>query len=116
MSHAGPRPLWARLLTEHGIVLALLLLCAWFSFVTLAEQNTGGAAGGEELAHAIVEQEGTSAKVLIVGGHGRGDGPFAVALVRDLEEAGVTVLGRSQGHPRDARKLLEKLLSEGKKP
>ena len=77
--------------------------------VTLAEQSTGGASGGEELARDVVSQAGANVKVLIVTGHGRDDVPFADALARTLEAGGGKVVGRAAGHPHEVRKVLEKI-------
>jgi ribose transport system permease protein len=110
------RPLWARLLSEHGIVLALILVAGYYSVVTLDEQNASGPAGGEEVARAILKEGAVRTGVLIVVGHGEKDGPFADAVEHELKEASVPVLARSQGHPRDARKALLKLVGEGKRP
>jgi ribose transport system permease protein len=105
-----------RLLSEHGLIVALLLLCAFLSWATMAEQYTGGAAGGEMLAQTILRQHGAGVvKVAVIAGTGRADGLFARALAGALEEDGAVVVGSVQGHPSDARKLLVRL-AEGEKP
>lgn len=96
-------------MSNHGMMLVLLALGVFFSAVTLAEQNTGGAAGGEELAAQVLKQHGTSVKVVIVVGHGLQDGLFADALKAKLAESGVTVVASVKGQPRDARLMLDKL-------
>jgi ribose transport system permease protein len=105
-----------RLLSDYGMVLVLLLLCAFFSVATLAEQYTGGASGGEELAREVLRRVGPGAKVVIIVGTGREDGLFASALAEALRAKGVNVLVTVQGQPRDARKALEKLAKDGAKP
>ena len=46
-------PILSRFLSEYGMVLVLLLLCGYYSFATYAEQDPGGAAGGEQLARDV---------------------------------------------------------------
>jgi ribose transport system permease protein len=102
-----------RLLSEHGLILALVLLCGFFSWATLAEQYTGGAAGGEALAQTILKQHGKGVKVAIVAGTAREEGPFVESLAASLQEGGAAVVGKVQGHPSDARKLLVQLAKKG---
>jgi ribose transport system permease protein len=106
----------SRLLSSFGMVPVLLLLCAYYSVVTLAEQPTAGAAGGEEVARHILKKEGKAARVLIVVGTGRDDGTFAHALARDLNAGGATILGLVQGQPSEARKVLEQFNVNQEKP
>jgi ribose transport system permease protein len=105
-----------RLLSDYGMVLVLLLLCAFFSVATLAEQYTGGASGGEELARDVLRRVGPGAKVVIIVGTGREDGLFANALSEALTTKGVSVFVTVRGQPHDARKALEKLAKDGVKP
>lgn len=98
-----------RFLSDYSMVLVLLLLCGYFGWVTLAEQHTEGAAGGDSLARDIGRRFGSSAKVVIVVGEAREDGAFADALGQGLEEQGAKVLGRVQGHPSDVRLRLEEI-------
>jgi ribose transport system permease protein len=116
MARSPGAGLLARFLSDYGMVLVLLLLCAYYSVVTLGEQQTGGAAGGELLARAVVRQAGTGSRVLIVAGTGRDETAFAGALERELSEAGCKVVGRVQGHPSVARKALHDLEGSTEKP
>src|SRR5258708_280003 len=102
-----------RHLFDYGMVFVLLLLCVFFSVATLADQHTGGASGGEDLAREVLQSAAPGARVVIIVGHGREDGPFAAALAQALTSKGVTVLATVRGHPRDARKALEKLAQDG---
>jgi ribose transport system permease protein len=112
---ASPLPGLLRFLSSNGLLVALLLLCAYLSWATLAEQHPGGAAGGEELARRILKKHG-AAQVAIITGTGREDGPFTEALEEALTTGGATVVGHSRGQPRDARKLLERLARSETKP
>ncbi len=109
----SPLPRWlSRALSDYGMLLALLLLCAYLSWATLAEQNTGGAPAGDALAKEIRGRLGNSGRVVIVAGTGLEDGPFVDALTEGLKAGGITVVDRAQGHPRDARLALQKLARE----
>ncbi len=52
---ASPLPL---ILSDYGMVLVLLLLCALFSALTLAEQHPTGAAAARQVAAAIASRSG----------------------------------------------------------
>lgn len=105
-----------RLFSNHGMVVVLLGLCLFFSAVTLAEQNIGGAAGGEALAEKIVSERGTGAKVVIIVGTGQDDGVFAQVLKDKLIEAKIDVVASIKGSPRDARVDLVLINSFGNPP
>ena len=109
-------PLFSRFLTDYGMVFVLLLLCVYYSLVTLTEQYAGGTSGGEALARKILREQGPEAKVVIIAGTGRDDVPFAETLQTDLTRAGVTVLARVKGPPSEARKVLQKIAQGPDKP
>src|SRR5262249_8100067 len=97
----------------YGMIVILLLLCALFSVLTIAEQ-AGGADGGERLARILIElsQSDKPFDVLIVVGHGQADGQFADALQAELQSAEIRVVRVPRGHPRDGRLALEKAQRE----
>jgi ribose transport system permease protein len=105
-----------RFLSRNGLIVALLLLCVFLSWATLSEQYTGGASGGETLARAILGKHEQGVKVAVVAGTGREDASFADALAGAIEAGGGVVVGRSVGHPADARKMLERLARSGGGP
>src|SRR5437763_12236117 len=112
---ASPR--LSRFLSAYGMVLVLLVLCAYYSVATLAEQQVGGAAGGEALAREVVRRHGGAApKVVIVVGPGREEGTFAEALHGNLADAGATVLADVRGHPSEARAALAKVAAGAARP
>lgn len=87
----------------------LIALGALFSAVTLAEQNIGGASGGEALAEQIVKDRGRGVKVVIVATSGQDDGVFARSLNERLGDMGVQVLASLAGSPHEVRQGLTKL-------
>jgi ribose transport system permease protein len=100
--------MWARFLSDYGMLFVLLALCAALSVVTYDEQHPGGAAGGEALAHDIAAQTPTGARVLIVTRASADDAAFAEALAAGLRASGRVVLQTVRGSPADARKALER--------
>ena len=74
------------LLSDYGMLLVLLLLCAFFSAATVHEQHPTGAAASRQLASAIAR--------------GRALAPRALIVVRDLGE---DVLIRRRAAPGPSR-------------
>src|SRR3989442_1572674 len=82
------------------MVFVLLGLCAWFSWVTMADQHPMGAAAGAQLARELRGKGG----VLVIVRDTPEDVQFAEAIERSL--AG-QVIGTVKGQPADARRALE---------
>jgi ribose transport system permease protein len=108
-------PLLSRFVSQYGMVLVLLLLGGYYSIATYAEQDPGGAAGGEQLAREIVRQMNPGAKVLIVARDTQEDAAFAGTLRERLGEAGLTVVAVVKGQPADARAVLQRLADASQK-
>jgi ribose transport system permease protein len=103
--------MWSRLLSDYGMVLVLLVVCAYFSVATYAEQHPTGAAAGEALAAEIAGH--TDGVVLIVVRNTDDGRAFAAALERALTAAGRRVAGTVVGEPADARRALQDLAATG---
>ena len=104
-SHAPRRFRW---LSDYGMLIVLVLLCAMFSVLTYRGQAPSGTAAAAELVDEIVQKHGGKARVLIaVGGH-PDDVAFADRLAEGLSAAGATVR-TIKGEPGDARKALEEI-------
>ena len=88
-----------RLLTDYGMVLVLLLLCATFSVLTTSEQSPTGEAAAKQVAAAIGGQHGRKLRVLIVAGDQPGDHVFAVCLDRDGDAGAEDCDRRAKGSP-----------------
>jgi ribose transport system permease protein len=91
------------------MLLVLLLLCAYFSYVTWEVQYPSGAGAAEAVAADIAARWPVGASVVIVAGEGRQDREFAEALRERLEVAQRVVLATVTGSPRDARLTLQGL-------
>ncbi len=105
----------SRFLADYGMLLVLLLLCAFFSVVTTKEQWPAGEAGAKQVAAAIQEKHGKAARIIVAASMQSGDPEFADALAREFAAAGGKVLAVAKGEPKDARESLVKLsAAEGK--
>ncbi len=102
-----------RLLTDHGMILVLLLLCAFFSVVTYSEQSPIGEAAARQVAADIRQQFGQNPRVLIVASDQPGDTAFASGIARDFAGSGGQILATVKGEPKDARETLQKLSATG---
>jgi ribose transport system permease protein len=106
-------PALSRFLADYGMSLALLLLCAYYSVATIAEQSPTADAAAEQVTQAVLQRIGSGARVALVTGKTSEDTAFADALHRRLEEAGVRVAADVRGIPADARERLQGLLDKG---
>jgi ribose transport system permease protein len=91
----------ARLLSDYGMVFVLLLLCAFFSAVTLTEQRPTG----EAAARGVAERIENSESVLIVVRNQPDDAAFAHELNSFLKNRAGSV-NVVKGEPKDARAAL----------
>lgn len=97
-------------LADYGMVIGLLLLCAFFSVATWSEQHPTGVAAAGQLARTIREDAQRSARVLIVTRASAEDVAFAEALESYLTVSGVTVIGSVRGQPSDARRTIARVV------
>lgn len=100
------------LFRDYGMVLVLLLLMLTFSLLTMKTQHPTGAEAGRQVAAAILDQHGETARVLIAVPASRQDQEFADAVRSQLTEDGATIVDTIVGSPVDLRRLLEKLAGE----
>jgi ribose transport system permease protein len=100
--------MWARFLSDYGMLFVLLALCAAFSAATWTEQSPTGAAAGEAVARDIITLTPAGAKVLIVVRPTDDDLAFADTLALSLKDSGRGVLQVVQGDPADALRALER--------
>src|SRR4051794_10699344 len=105
----------SRFLSDYGMILVLLLLCAFFSAVTYREQSPSGAAAGRQLANAITGEFGKTPGVLIVVRDLPDDAAMADQLQHDLAASGARVVDVVRGDPKDARAALQELVASGGK-
>jgi ribose transport system permease protein len=106
----------SRLLTEHGPLLALVLLALFFSVITLSRQSASGHAAAEQVAGYVEDALARGKRVLILAGPGSDDALFADFLGHRLEAEGFVVLATVKGEPWEARQAIEKALESGAPP
>lgn len=95
-------------LFEYGMVLVLLLLCVFFSVVTMSEQAPASRDAGQQLAKEIIAQFGKDARVLIAVRDQADDVAFVHSLRGQLEASGAYVVEVVKGEPKDARAALQR--------
>lgn len=103
----------APLLADYGMLLVLLLLCLFFSIVTLDEQRPEGAEAARQLVASVSRLPAGARKVLVVVGAGGADAACAAAVQTGLAAADRDVVGVVAGGPRDARRALDELAAAG---
>lgn len=103
----------SRFLSDYGMVVVLLLLCAFFSVVTYSEQSPTGEAAAEQVLSAVNETFGKTPRVLIAASDQPGDVVFAAALERGLVASGAHVLAIVKGQPKEAREALIRINADG---
>ena len=103
----------ARMLTDYGMFVVLMLLCVFFSAVTFTEQAASGPAAAEQLRNDMVKVLDADARVIIASSNQSSDPAFADELERQLRDAGLNNLSSIKGGPKEARQALEKIQSEG---
>ena len=95
-----------RFVSDQGMLLVLLLLCAYFSWRTWTEQQPAGETAARQLL-AKIASAGADHTVLVVAGDAESDREFAMAFSK---AAGAwTTIGTVTGSPADARAKLEEL-------
>ncbi|MDZ4288105.1 MAG: ABC transporter permease [Prosthecobacter sp.] len=103
-----------RLSSDHGMIFVLVLLCAFFSFVTLSEQSVTGEAAISQMV-AELQSVGKDGRVVIVVRNRADDLAFAQQLEGAVKTAGLQVVEVIKGEPKDARGALQRLTAAGTK-
>ena len=103
----------ARLLADYGMILVLVLLCAFFSVVTYSEQSPTGEVAVRQVVEAVSKAHPGGARVFVVASDQPADAAFAARVERDLSAAGARVLAAVTGEPRNAREALQKIEGSG---
>ncbi len=107
-------PWWSTLLRDYATLLALGVVCAALSVITLAEQHPTGAAAGRQVASILARDLARGAGVLIVLRDTRDDRALAESLKAAAETAGLQVIDTVHGQPIDARRALEDAVNKGR--
>ena len=106
-----------RFLNDYGMVFVLLLLCAFFSLMTLKDQRAIGSGAGEEVSDKVIsEVADKTAPILIAGKTDRETEDFAATATARLQQAGYSNIFNCVGSPRNLILAMKKLQKEGAKP
>ena len=103
----------ARFLTDYGMVLVLLALCALFSVLTLKEQTPAGDAAVAEVAGVLAQRFSGDDIVIAAGATNTDSAAFAEALGARLQAAGLARTRVVVGTPRDLRVALDEIAERG---
>jgi len=98
-----------RRLSTHGMLGVLLLLCAFFSLLTLRPQHPSGTGAAKQLAAQLgaeIERVGPNSAVLIVARGGQEDLRFLADLQQRLASRGITVAEAVAGDPAAVRQAM----------
>jgi ribose transport system permease protein len=101
-----------QLALRYGTSMALLLMCAALSLLTLRDQYPTGADAARQLARRLQDELVAGDHVMIVTQSSNEDARFAEVLRQTLQEHGLTVTSVS-GSPRDARTVLQSIADRG---
>ena len=105
----------SRWFSHYGMALVLLLLCAYFAWATLQEQQLVGGPAAQATAAQILR--GTRpASVLIVATASSEDQQFAQALEQRLGAEGIASVQRVEAQPPVVRKMCQTLIDAGAPP
>lgn len=103
----------ANFLAEHGMLLVLLLLCAFFSVATWSAQHPTGTGAAAQLVPRIRAEVGDRAHVVIVVRDSAREEAFADAVRKELTQQGITVVQVLRGQPAQVRAALADLALTG---
>lgn len=105
-----------KLLSDYGMFLVLILLCVFFSVLTLKEQMPRESAAVALLIEQINNEFKKSDIILAVGGVNKNSASFAEKLGEELEKEGFSNTKVVVGVPRDLRLALDDIRAKGGEP
>jgi len=105
-----------KLLSDYGMILVLVVLCALFSVLTIRKRIPGGAAASAELLEQIEREFQKTDVILAVGAANRESALLAERIGEELKEAGFTRARVVVGEPRDLRLALDEITARGEAP
>jgi ribose transport system permease protein len=102
-----------RLLSEHGMLLVLFLLCAFFAVVTWDVQDPQGAGAARQVVEMIGELPGQP-RIVVVAKRNPEELEFAETLRERLSGQPEQLVAVISAAPSEVRRTLEDLLRQGK--
>lgn len=110
-----PRAGVSRLLAEYGMLLILLLLCLFFSILTLQDQYPTGVQAAKTLSEKIREGIGTDRHILIASRDAEEDSLFSWSLRQQLIKWGYASVKIISGDPASIREKVAAMADSGSK-
>ncbi len=101
---------FSRFFSNYGMLGVLLLLCVFFSVLTIRDQHPTGTKAAETLAAQLSGTTPKDAGVVIVSRERDEDLTFARALLEELAHLGFTRVSRVSGEPAEVRAGFESLI------
>ena len=98
--------------SDYGMLGVLVLLCAFFSWITFEEQQPKGRNGSEQLSQSISDQFNKPGRVLIAGRKTDSGKAFTTRLSELLISRGWEVAGVVQGGPPELGKALQSIFDQ----
>jgi len=102
-----------KMFTDYGMVLVLIVLCIFFSLLTLNEQTLQDSDAIAGLIERITTEFNKSDIILTVGEVNKDSAPFAERLREELVEEGYDNTRVVVGIPRDLRLALDEIKGKG---
>ncbi|MGO8747452.1 MAG: ABC transporter permease [Thermoguttaceae bacterium] len=103
-----------RLLLDYGMLVVLLLLCAFLSVATWSEQHPTGDAAAGQVAHMVSDSLPGGARILVIAQATAEEELFVGGLKTRLDQAGFSVES-VQGAPADALEALARFARSGER-
>ncbi len=103
----------SRILTDYGMLLPLIALCAVFSAMTISDQTPTSDVAARQVADAVTSHS-KSPRVFIAVRDQADDVEFSSQLSERLKQAGADVVGVAIGKPKDARDALQQIAAAGR--
>ena len=98
-----------RLATEHGTLLALILLCVAFSIMTINFQKPAGKGAGSAIGETVAAEFEPGSRVVLIAAPGTEGADFIAAAESLLVDAEIVVVAKSTKSPVAARETLEEI-------
>ncbi len=105
-----------RLISDYGMVLMLLLLCVFFSLVTLKRQPPEGALAADRVVDLIQRRTDEADLILVVSSGEDSSRDTAERIATKLRESAYSNVIELSGTPRDVRERLDQLRDENRMP
>ncbi len=98
---------------DYGMVVVLLVLGVYYSWVTWEQQHPTGEAAAESLAEIIEDKHQPGSQIIIIARANAEDRTFSQSLQQSLESKGYQIANAVNGEPADARQALEAAQEKG---